>query len=499
MLPTMTLQVWHIARGLELIERELMLFALFWFVLGVLDELLVDVVWFVLRIFSRYRTAHLPADAGQQPLVGTLAVFIPAWHESQVIGPTVRHMLDSWKSRDFIIYVGCYCNDNATIAAATQAIGADKRVRIVINQTPGPTTKADCLNRVYEAMAEDEMRLGRRFSGIILHDSEDMVHELELHLIDGALAEVDFVQIPVFPAIPPQTHWTESHWISGHYCDEFVESHAKAMVVRDALGAALPAAGTGCGFSRDVLEAIRKLRWREGEEGPFAADCLTEDYELGLLVKRCGGRSRFLRRRDASGALIATRSYFPATLGHAVKQKSRWTHGIALQSWERLGWDKRLVDNWMSLRDRRGPLMALVLLAAYALLAIGVLRAGLHWAGYPVPPVAWGGTLAARMAIGICTFGLVWRAFMRVVFTTREYGLGEGGRSLLRIPIANIITIMAGRRALVAYCRTLLGGTVTWEKTEHLIHPALRNAAGKLAPLARGGLAGGPSAVVGGI
>jgi adsorption protein B len=52
----------------------------------------------------------------------------------------------------------------------------------------------------------------------------------------------------------------------------------------------------------------------------------------------------------------------------AVRQKTRWIHGIALQSWDRMGWMGRPVDVWMALRDRRGPLVALVLGAAYALL-----------------------------------------------------------------------------------------------------------------------------------
>ncbi len=70
----------------------------------------------------------------------------------------------------------------------------------------------------------------------------------------------------------------ESRWIAAHYADEFVESHAKAMVVRNALGAAIPAAGVGCGFSREALGGLDRQRHREGALGPFAPECLTEDY-----------------------------------------------------------------------------------------------------------------------------------------------------------------------------------------------------------------------------
>ena len=46
-----------------------------------------------------------------------------------------------------------------------------------------------------------------------------------------------------------------------------------------------------------------------------------------------------------------------------------------------------------------------------------------------------------------------------------------GFRAVLRIPITNIIAIMAGRRALMAYIGTLAGQAITWDKTSHSDHP----------------------------
>ena len=189
----------------------------------------------------------------------------------------------------------------------------------------------------------------------------------------------------------------------------------------------------------------------EGEAGPFAADCLTEDYELGLLITRNGGRSRFLRLHDASGALVATRSYFPASLDAAVRQKTRWIYGIALQGWERLGWTGRLVDIWMSVRDRRGPMTALVLGSAYLLVLIEAILAAARLAGWegeaPVSPL-----LRLMLAVSFASF--VWRAVWRFGFTSSEYGVAEGMRSVLRIPVANVIAILAARRAIFAYARS---------------------------------------------
>ena len=351
---------------------------------------------------------------------------------------------------------------------AVVALGrVDPRLRVVIHDRAGPTTKADCLNRLYQAVCRDEERGAFRYAGVILHDSEDMVHPFELSLIDCALQSHDFVQLPVRPELPPG-----SHWVSGHYCDEFTESHAKTMVVRDAMGAGLPAAGVCCGFGRSMLDTIRDLRLADGESGPFASECFTEDYELGLLIARVGGRSRFLRLRDAEGQLIGVRSYFPANLEDSVRQKTRWMHGIALQSWDRLGWGGKWVDVWMALRDRRGPLTALVLSAAYSLVLIAGIVGLLRAAGLPMPPAEPGYSPLVRVAMLLTAFGLFWRTGWRLVFTAREYGFAEGLRSVARIPVANIITILAGRRAIHAYARTLLGRSVAWDKTEHSIHPA---------------------------
>lgn len=466
------MNVWGAFHTLQLVQNELLIFALFWFIVGMFDELAVDLAWLGLRLAGKGGAGHIADALARAPLAGMQAVFIPAWQEAGVIGATVAQMLAVWPQAQLRIYVGCYGNDAATVAAAMAGAGHDPRIRVVIHGRDGPTTKADCLNRLYAAMLSDENRLGYRFRGVILHDAEDMVHPAELVAIDRAMDRNAFVQLPVRPE--PQA---ASPWVAGHYCDEFTEAHAKAMVVRDALGAAIPAAGVGCGFARDTLGALAVMRQAEGEAGPFAAECLTEDYELGVLVTRTGGTSHFLRLRDARGQLVATRSYFPAEFGNAVRQKTRWIHGIAFQGWDRLGWSGRAVDVWMALRDRRGPMTALVLTAGYVLMLMeGVLHLA-NLAGWYAPPPLHPG-VELMLAVSLC--GLVWRAGMRFAFTAREYGLVEGLLAVSRIPVANMVAIFASRRAFQSYFRSLRGGLVVWEKTVHDLHPAL--AAGRVVP-----------------
>jgi len=458
----MVLGQWTPLEWLALVEHELLLFAAVFFLIGALDELAMDAAWAWLKLTGRARGWRIARrEARERPLAGPAAVLIPAWHEAQIIEFTIAHALAAWPQRELRLYVGCYFNDPATLEAVMRGSGGDPRVRLVVHGRHGPTMKADCLNRLYAALEADEARSGRDFRMIVLHDAEDMVDPAALGLLDRAVDESDFVQLPVLPE--PQRR---SRWIGSHYCEEFAEAHGKTMVVRGLLGMALPAAGVGCGFARAMLGRIAE---QVGPGGPFSVESLTEDYELGLRIKAAGGQSRFLRVRGEDGQLVATRACFPAGLDSAVRQKARWVHGIALQGWDRLGWSGGPGEWWMRLRDRRGPLTALVLFAGYVMLVLG----GVLWAAgalglmrpWQVDPL-----LAMLLAANFLSFA--WRGSVRFAFTAREYGWREGLRAVARIPVTNVIAIMAGRRALFAYVGTLRGAEPQWDKTHHHAHPA---------------------------
>ena len=447
---------------LTLVEHELLLFSAVFFLIGALDEFAVDLMWIWLRLSGRATCERIDRrDACERALSGPAAVLIPAWREEQVIGFTVAHALVAWPQPELRLYVGCYRNDRATAEAVVRGAGGDPRVRLVVTERDGPTTKADNLNALYAALEDDERRAGREFRLVVLHDAEDMVDPAALGLFDRAIDEVDFVQLPVLPEAQ-----RASRFVGSHYCDEFVEQHGRVMVVRAALSAGLPAAGVGCAFDRAMLGYIAR---QMGGAGPFSVESLTEDYELGLRIKAFGGRSRFLRARGEDGQLVATRACFPSQIDAAVRQKSRWIHGIALQGWDRLGWSGGLGESWMRLRDRRGPLSALVLFVGYAVLVLGGVLFALDMLGFAVPwrIEAW---LAALLGANLFAFG--WRAGVRFAFTAREYGWAEGLWALGRIPVSNLIAIAAGRRALFAYVRTLLGEAPQWDKTAHDAHPA---------------------------
>ena len=447
--------------GMHLLSEvtgELALFAAVGGILFAADDLLVDLIYFSragwrsLTVYSRYPRAF--ADALPRPQrPGRLAVLIPAWDESAVIGDMLRATLARFEHDDYRLYVGHYRNDPATAAAIVSV--TDPRVRAVEVPVDGPTTKADCLNHLYLALATDEAAGAPRAKAIVLHDAEDLVHPLELRLFDHLVERAALIQLPVLPLPDP-----DSRWIGGHYADEFAESHIKELVVREAVGAAIPLAGVGCAIERTALD-----RLAAANDGlPFAAISLTEDYELGLRLGALGLRTMFVRLPATPGrrAMVASRGHFPADLPSAVNQKARWIGGIALAGWERLGWSGGLGERWMRMRDRRGPLAALLLVAGYAALLLWL---QIRIAAALGAPIAFDMSPLLESLLVMNAWLLGWRLVMRCGFTTAAYGPSEGLRSIPRVVIGNVIAILAARRALSLH---EAGGPSTWDKTRHV-------------------------------
>lgn len=295
----------------------------------------------------------------------------------------------------------------------------------------------------------------RPAAAVVLHDSEDVVHPLELVVFNSLIDRAGVIQLPVQP-LPDRI----SRWIAGHYCDEFAEAHAKELVVREAVGASMPLAGVGCAIARDPLARLAALH----EGAPFAGASMTEDYEFGLRVGELGLKTMFVRMPAIPGSrgVVASRGHFPATFGEAVRQKARWLGGIALTGWDRLGWRGGLGERWMRMRDRRGPIAAMLLLCGYL--------AALLWSqlwlaealGAPVQ-VRIGPTLAILLWINLWL--LLWRIAMRMLFTGAAYGWAEGIRSVPRLVVGNVIAICAAARALAIYLSRV---PPTWDKTRHV-------------------------------
>lgn len=449
-----------------LAARELGLFAAVGFVLFGIDDLLVDLIWIArtswrrVAVYTRY--ARADATTLTSPTTpGRFAIFIPAWDEADVIGAMLASTLARFRHDDYRIFVGVYPNDPATQAAVAGVARADSRVRMTVTPRHGPTTKADCLNAIFRAMERDEAETGVRYKAAVLHDAEDVVHSDELSVFDAMIERAALVQLPVLPLVD-----RGSRWVAGHYLDEFAESHGKDLVVREAIGAAIPLAGVACAIRRDALDLIAELR---GE--PFDPGSLTEDYEIGLRLAERGKRGLFVRLPASRGRpVVMTREHFPATLETAVRQKARWMVGIALAGWDRMGWRGGIAERWMRLRDRRSVLAALFVLAAYLAALLWGAAAAIALATGRVqaslPPL-----LALLLEVNLWLFA--WRLVMRVGFSAAAYGPAEGMFAILRVLVANMVAILAARRALRCYFLARRSGETRWDKTRHVFPDAV--------------------------
>jgi len=353
---------------LETGQRELFLFSAVWILISAIDDLCVDIIWIARVAYRRltfYRYA-LPREVGKlaDPVDHKrLAVFVPAWREAGVIGDMLQNCTRKWAGRAgrYRIFVGCYPNDPDTAAAIHTAAISNSDIRLVLVDHDGPTTKADCLNRLWRALLADEIAQGYKAKAIILHDAEDFVHADELHVFDCLVSNRGAVQLPVIPV-----RTANSLWVSGHYCDEFAEAHGKNMVVREALGAPLPLAGVACAIERSLMGRLAQINGG----GPFDASSLTEDYEIGIRIGAVGGRAIMARILDRKGMLVGTRACFPDTLQTSVRQKTRWLTGIALAGWDRLGWGGNIAQKWMLFQDRKSIFGAIVVIAGYSCLLL---------------------------------------------------------------------------------------------------------------------------------
>lgn len=289
-----------------------------------LDDFLVDALWLRRVVKGWWRgletqQAHVPIP--ERPI----AIAIPCWHEADVIGDMLDHNLAALRYSKYRVLVGVYPNDPATRRAVADAAKRHPKVRAICLPHDGPTVKADCLNWICRTLEDEERAMGEEFVCLVQHDAEDLIHPDELSLFNSRIDEACFLQLPVLPL--PTPAWELTH---GVYCDDFAESQSKDLVTRHLAGSFVPGCGVGTALRRD---ALRSLEDRDGDV--FDATSLTEDYDLGLRLFRMGLKQIFLPLLLDRNGYVATREYFPRRWKDAVRQRSRWIAGNALQGWER--------------------------------------------------------------------------------------------------------------------------------------------------------------------
>jgi adsorption protein B len=381
--------------------------------------------------------------------------------------------------RSYTVFVGTYQNDPETIAEVERMRHRYKHLHRVEVPHDGPTCKADCLNWIVQAILHYEFEAGIEFAGIVMHDSEDVLHPVELKFFNYLLPRKDMIQLPVASL---ERSWYEL--VAGTYMDEFAEWHAKDLVVRESLVGVVPSAGVGTCFSRRAMLALTD----DTQSQPFNTESLTEDYDVAARIGRLGLQSIFPRfpvqfttrrrgwfglgaERDVHITMpLCVREFFPDTLRTAYRQRARWTLGIGLQGWEQMGWSGSFANRYLLMRDRKGVVTAFVGMLAYLLVIQFMLFAAASFFGltpdlFPSPFIdsPWtNGLLAANFV------SLSLRIVQRVIFTTRLYGWEHGVLSIPRMVIGNFINFFAVVRAWRLFLvHVVTGKQLTWDKTMH--------------------------------
>ncbi|WP_266172026.1 glycosyl transferase family protein [Dyella subtropica] len=446
-----------------------------------LDDLFIDVVYWVRRlwksltVYRRHERTYF--HELYRPVEKPLAIMVPAWHETGVIGQMAELVATTLDYENYHIFVGTYPNDPDTPRDVDEVCARFPNVHKVVCARPGPTSKADCLNNVLDAILQFERRAHMHFEGFILHDAEDVVCALELRLFNFLVGRKDLIQIPVYPF---ERQW--NNFTSLHYLDEFAELHGKDVPVREALAGQVPSAGVGTCFSRRAMLALID----EGNGIAFDAQSLTEDYDIGLRLKKWGMEEIFVRfpvlryqrhrvhdshlgQSLRESNVICVREYFPDRLGTAVRQKSRWIIGIVYQGYRTHGWKHGPVLNYFLWRDRKGAINNFVSFAAMLILLhlfmIWLLQQ--VWTQAPhFVSIFEGQPWFDAILIGNATL-MGNRMLQRIIFVSSYYGVKQGLLSIPRLLWGNLVNFLANWRAIHQIIKCGDPHRVAWDKTKH--------------------------------
>lgn len=425
-----------------------------WIFVSGIDDL------FILAAYLRaWLTGQLPTPppvAAENVTQRRIAIFVPLWQEEDVIRGMLEHNLAAVKYENFEFFVGAYPNDPGTTRAIQSVAARSPRVHLALCPHSGPTSKADCLNWIYQRMLLHEREHGVNFDVVMTHDAEDLIHPEELRLVNHYLDSFDMIQVPVLPLPTPP-----GEWVHGIYCDDFAEFHTKDLPARWWLGGFIPSSGVGTAFCRKAIDALAVA----DSSLIFRPDCLTEDYEMGYRLRRLGFTQLFMpiSRAGADRQPVATREFFPRNFRAARRQRTRWTTGIALQGWARNGWGANWREAYWFWRDRKGLIGNPASLLANLIFLYGAAT----WTLSVTMGMPWGLAGQSQLIAPTAVMGVV-LALSRAACSASIYGWRFAASSPLRSSLGNYLNSVASLGALSRFARSAwLGEPLVWLKTEH--------------------------------
>src|SRR5260221_54566 len=243
----------------------------------------------------------------------SFTVMLPARHEEEVIQTTIDRVVRANYPQSLLeVVVICSHDDTGTIARAQEKIDELRSAGIgsarVVTFSDGPINKPHGLN-VGLASTHNDV--------VTIFDAEDDIHPDIFNVVNTVMVHdaVSVVQCGV------QLMDYESKWYSALNVLEYF-FWFKSRLHYHAHHGSIPLGGNTVFFARPVITRLRG--WDERN--------LTEDADIGIRLSVLGERVRVVYDDR-----YVTREETPPTLGHFIRQRTRWNQGF-LQTLIKCDW-----------------------------------------------------------------------------------------------------------------------------------------------------------------
>jgi len=388
---------------------------------------------------------YVNINFNEEPKQTRIAVIVPAFREENVIGRTLDFLVKATETYDLKlvkVYVGTYPNDPDT----RRIVGEFERnypslIEEVVNPKPGPTTKAQNLNNVYENIKRKDFDL------IGIHDAEDFIPSnifdatnywyIRRIRNDEKLAGLQFA----VRAKPDNYSLTDLvYLLMLRSSNLFLTAKNRGFV---------PSHGTGTYYKKETLDEILKRRGYVWDEKNF-----TEDFEISLYLYYVLGKSLFYIPYPY------IEEYFPSSFERAIKQLSRWAYGT-LQSL--IKHSKNIIRNTRSIED-------LVYTAGFNTGATSFI----WWISIVLYPAfhLLGGFHSVEHVIFLINTLNGLRYIVEVPIVYEKLNLSDKNLSFLRRNLKNLIiapytSALGASASFYMIYRYLIKRNLQWIKTEH--------------------------------
>ena len=125
----------------------------------------IDDLFFDLQILRRLRGRRgeppVPIETLRNEPEKLIAIFIPAWNEGGIVNRMADYARKTLLYENYDLFIGVYANDPETNRCVDELVKISPRVHKAVVPHAGPTSKADCLNYIFNTMRACEIP-GRR-------------------------------------------------------------------------------------------------------------------------------------------------------------------------------------------------------------------------------------------------------------------------------------------------------------------------------------------------